>query len=789
MLRYLLAFVLVMIMVETNAQTYITYRINGQTYSSLESDEIMMIWLVDPSDGQAHDDLMDKISTDPDFDLYEPGGEAYVIKKKTSSSISKTSALSNYMAESFVRYASFAIDGGNDNYSGMSNELLVKPNPGYTLANMTAEAALVGYSSITQFTYSDDMYHIFFPKTVDANDVIDDLYNSGVFEFVEHNMFYSVQYGPLCNTNSSDHSCALMYNSSTLSDPIFPNQWGLQNDGTSTYGGTAACDINICHAWFVDEPYFGTYFPDGNNVVVAVIDDGVDVSHPDLSANALRDVSNNVIGFDMIPPGASPWPQQCSDAGCPNTYSVHGTSCAGIIAAEQNNSIGLTGVAYNSKLMPIRTWYVGQAGLNYHTAWMVFAFNAARLNGADVINFAFRFYPGSAPDFFPSFSLSLDNAINNAALNGRGGKGCVVVAGSGNDNLGSLGYPASNSNVIAAGGVSMCNERKSPTSCDGQTSWGANYGVGAAISGHTINTSGELSVVAPAVDASTTIFFSPGGMQTYGTMDGTSAATAFVAGSAALMVGANPCLTSGDVKNVMEQTATKAGSYSYSTSKANGMWNNEMGYGRLNTGDAVRKVHNIYKQNETELATNVYMSPNHIFSGRYWPSAMSCKSSGDYIVSSGADVTFYADKIIYLTEGFYAEQGSSFVAEIDNQCDNSHSHYKPAKSTKTKERYTQRRQYKRPIMSSSDVILSDVRVYPNPADGVVNVEFTLDDASQVTFTMLNLLGQKVKEATMEDYANNGRHIKALSLEGLAPGVYFVGLQTPAGYTQLRFVKN
>ena len=113
-------------------------------------------------------------------------------------------------------------------------------------------------------------------------------------------------------------------------NPEFTNQWYLNN---VHYSGLA--DINILKAWF--------FTTGDSSIVMGIIDDGINLSHPDLQNNVL--------------PG-----KDCTLSGCPTGQSipsmgeVHGTKCTGIMAAE-NNNIGMVGVAYTSKVMPLKAFY------------------------------------------------------------------------------------------------------------------------------------------------------------------------------------------------------------------------------------------------------------------------------------------------------------------------------------------------------------------------------------------------------------------------------------------------
>ncbi|MFN8456517.1 MAG: S8 family serine peptidase [Anaerolineae bacterium] len=144
----------------------------------------------------------------------------------------------------------------------------------------------------------------------------------------------------------------------------------------------------------------------------------------------------------------------------------------------------------------------------------------------------------------------------------------MVVFASGNDNNSTVNYPARLDDVIAVGASSPCDERKSPTSCDGETNWGSNFGP-------------ELDVVAPGVVISTTDIMGSGGYDSGNyapRFNGTSSATPHVAGLAALILSVNPNLTASDVQSIIETTADDILSQGF---------DNETGHGRINAAKAL----------------------------------------------------------------------------------------------------------------------------------------------------------------------------------------------------------
>jgi subtilisin family serine protease len=336
-------------------------------------------------------------------------------------------------------------------------------------------------------------------------------------------------------------------------DPLYNLQWAHKNTGSQAqFYGTPGADMRVDSAWLIT---MGS-----SKIKVAVIDSGVDTAQADLKKNLLQ-------GYDCITQTANP-----GDGKPRDMNYAHGTACAGIIASGADNGIGTAGIAPNCSIIPVNiagdndafaSEFAIATGMDY--AWQ---------NGADVLSNSWT---------LPFPSNIIDDAIHRAVTLGRGGKGCLVFFGAGNENSG-VGYPAFNPEVIAVGGVTMCNQRKSFTSCDGEYWWGANYGVG-------------LDVVAPCVKIATADISgidgynnNPGADGDYNkTFNGTSAACPHAAAVAALVLSVDSNFTAGQVRVIIEANCDKAGDYSYKLTKENinGTWNEEMGYGRVNAYKSV----------------------------------------------------------------------------------------------------------------------------------------------------------------------------------------------------------
>jgi subtilisin family serine protease len=253
----------------------------------------------------------------------------------------------------------------------------------------------------------------------------------------------------------------------------------------------------------------------GQGVVVAVIDTGVDVNHPDLmsqlwvnageiAGNGIDDDGNGYVddihGWDFS-----------SNDNNPDDGNGHGTHVAGTIAAD-NNGTGATGVAYDATIMPVRV--LGNNGSG--TAASVAAgIRYAADMGADIINLSLG----------GSYSALILSAIQYAVSHN-----VLVVAAAGNESASTPGYPARFSSTLA-----------------GVLSVGAYSSSGAIASfSNDVGNSGAVQVDAPGVG----IYSTYAGDQ-YSRLSGTSMATPHVAGLAALALSANPNLTAAQLRSLI----------------------------------------------------------------------------------------------------------------------------------------------------------------------------------------------------------------------------------------------
>lgn len=453
-------------------------------------------------------------------------------------------------------------------------------------ANASLDDLLIGKTfSVQPNEFDKDLYLVKLNlETSELFELVNQLQKDNRIEFVEPNFIRMIK----PHTN----------------DPFFSSQWAINNQGY--LGGTVDADMDVDDAW---------NYTTGEGIKVAIIDTGVDLNHPDLQGNLLT-------GYDAT--GGSSSGNQ--------TGNAHGTACAGIVAAKANNNKGTAGVAYNAKIIPIRIF----VGVSTNDNWVASGINWAWQNGADVLS---NSYGGG------SYSSTIESAINNAVNNGRNGKGSVVLFSSGNDN-GSVSFPSTVGNAISVGASSMCDERKTPTSCDGESWWGSNFG-------------NSLDIVAPGVKIYTTDISGSAGYNSgnyKSDFNGTSSACPNAAGVVALILSADPSLTQQEAREILERNTDKVNGYNYSnnSNQPNGTWNNEVGYGRIN---ALRAVEEVILGNIQLTGTNTICNSNTFYSLSQVPNSVTINwsvSSNLQIVNSS--ITGATVKAINSTA-----QGNGFV--------------------------------------------------------------------------------------------------------------------------------
>lgn len=296
-------------------------------------------------------------------------------------------------------------------------------------------------------------------------------------------------------------------------DSRFSSQWHLLN--TNTFGSGDHIDINVVDVW---DDYTGA------GILVGVVDDGVEYTHPDLAPNYDTSLDHDAVQHD-------------NDAAPSSSDDNHGTAVAGTIGAA-NNDYNVVGVAFDATIAGLRIGYNSGDGPSQPAE----NFNYAVTNDFDVLNNSWGYggFFANSDDFNDPYFYSLRDALENTVENGRGGLGAVVVFASGNS--GDQGDDANYHNLL--------NSRYTVT-------------VGA------VSESGNLAyfstpgapvlVVAPGESVRTLDREGSAGYSSrdYATVSGTSFAAPIISGVAALMLEANPNLGWRDVQEILALTAIR----------------------------------------------------------------------------------------------------------------------------------------------------------------------------------------------------------------------------------------
>jgi serine protease len=305
-------------------------------------------------------------------------------------------------------------------------------------------------------------------------------------------------------------------------DPSYVTQWHLAKIGAS-------------NAW--------NSFSTGSNVVIAIVDDAVDRTHPDLAANLwvnTSEIAGNGIDDDQngFVDDINGWNFADNDNN-PNPLNAsfdHGTHVAGISSAATNNGVGVSGMGFSAKIMAIKTTKTPGV-ISFGYSGIVYAAD----NGADIINCS---WGGTGS------SITALEIINYALS-----RGSIIVAAAGNSNSSAPLYPAAYPGVVSVASTNSSDVKSSFSSYNA-----------------------SVTVSAPGSNIYSTL---PG--NTYGYKSGTSMAAPLVSGLLSLMRALNPNIPNSAMVNCLTSTAVNIDAL-------NPVFVGQLGAGRINADAAMQCI-------------------------------------------------------------------------------------------------------------------------------------------------------------------------------------------------------
>ncbi len=371
----------------------------------------------------------------------------------------------------------------------------------------------------------------------------------------------------------------------TPSDPLFGDQWHLKNTGqlgTNGTAGTPGEDVNVTPVWNLYR---------GLGVRIAVVDDGMQISHEDLAGNVVAGAS-----YNYCDGGSDPTSCAANGPGCNGGDSCHGTSVSGLAAAEANNLGGL-GVAPEASL-------VGYNALQTNTDAELVDATTRNMAQNRIYNNSWGVPDGTGMYFSPSYLSLWTAAIDNGTSAGFGGKGSIYTWANGNGGGGGFcGADRSDydpqANYHGVFSIAALDDRgmQADYSEEGSNILISAYGGEFCIPSypghlsHALTTTDMMGSLGANTGCYNTDFSAPDYANGNYTkcMNGTSAATPQTTGGIALMLQANPNLTWRDVRIILAESARKNDN-SDSDWQTNGGGlhvNHKYGYGALDVNAAV----------------------------------------------------------------------------------------------------------------------------------------------------------------------------------------------------------
>jgi subtilisin family serine protease len=342
--------------------------------------------------------------------------------------------------------------------------------------------------------------------------------------------------------------------------PIPAAQWHLENRGTG--GAKDDEDVDARAAWAITRGR--------PSIVVAVLDDGVDIDHPNLKPRLWRNPdakAKDRHGRDFFvgpdhPGRFDPRPKAFLDPfDDMELNDIHGTPCAGVIAAAGRQG-GAIGVAPRCRLLAVKVFHASALAPDERVA--------------DAIRWSARHAAILSCSWSGGYSADLHQAIEDVATEGRAGLGTLVFCAAGNNEHRPVEYPARDPLAIAVGA----------STDEGKLAWYSAVGkpiafVAPSNGGRRGITTTDVSLPMRGFNLGSAAAGGADGLHT-NDFGGTSSATPLAAGVAALVLSARPGLTRDQVVELMQATCDRIGS-GYDASGHS----DRFGHGRINAGRAV----------------------------------------------------------------------------------------------------------------------------------------------------------------------------------------------------------
>ncbi len=395
-----------------------------------------------------------------------------------------------------------------------------------------------------------DTYILALDSSKSVEELIEDYRKTGLFKYVEPNYV------------GSGHGFQ-----NTPNDTYFNRQWSHYNDGTfSESNATSDADIDTDLAWDITQG--------DPNLIVAILDSGAKLDHPEFSGRIWVNTNENEDGSDTdsnnFVDDINGWDFVNNDND-PTDDHGHGTNVGGIALASGNNNLGYAGVNWNSKIMICKILDDENSG--YYSWWADAVYYAVD-NGASVINMSVG---GNGS------STLLEDAVNYAYNNN-----VAVVVSTGNQNS-VIQYPAKYANAFAIGSTNPDDTRSVPFFWSDTS--GSNYGP-------------ELDFVAPGNYMYGLSYSSNTNYNYY--WGGTSQAAPHAAGLISLLLSVDSNLTVDEIRTILEETSEDEVGDSQDTAG----WDQYYGHGRINAFQALTHSSlSIDKYKDTNQNLIVYPNP------------------------------------------------------------------------------------------------------------------------------------------------------------------------------------